>query len=286
MIIYCLTVLDKLNYSRITIHYEIFFTAFKSWATAYVVSLLFATLFTDILQLVVINLIDSLVLSYPSLYVSALLLSLRSMLQLDLPTVNVLTKIDKVADRDPLPFNLEFYTEVHDLNYLLPYLEAEQRGESIEQLQHDADEDKPPPPPSRFKKLNEAITSLVNDFSLVAFEPLCVEDKNLMASLLHAADRSSGYAFGGTVEGANESIWSVAVSQDAVKVDINDVQERWVDRRDEMDEEERERWKHEGKIEREGEDQGNPVGDEDDLEHMAGMMTGNGIKVTRVAPKD
>jgi hypothetical protein len=208
------------------------------------------------------------------------------MLQLDLPTVNVLTKIDKVADRDPLPFNLEFYTEVHDLNYLLPFLEAEQRGEPIEKLQVEADEDKPEPPPSRFKKLNEAITSLVNDFSLVAFEPLCVEDKNLMASLLHAADRSSGYAFGATVEGANESVWSVAVSQDAVKVDINDVQERWVDRRDEMDAEERERWKHEGKIEREGGDQGQPEEEEDDLEHMANMMSGSGIKVTRVAPRD
>ena len=34
------------------------------------------------------------------------------MLQMDLPHINVLTKIDKVAGYDPLPFDLDFYTDV------------------------------------------------------------------------------------------------------------------------------------------------------------------------------
>ena len=79
---------------------------------------------TDHEQLVVVHLSDSFCLTQPSLYISNLLLTLRAMLQMDLPHINVLTKIDKVAGYDPLPFNLDYYTEVQDLNYLLPSLEA------------------------------------------------------------------------------------------------------------------------------------------------------------------
>src|ERR1700761_7331431 len=128
------------------------------------------------------HMVDSLVLTRPSLYISALLLSLRSMLQLDLPSLNVLTKIDNLANYPSLPFNLDFYTEVHDLEYLLPYLDAELDGKDTNDSDHVmSDEDKPE---GKFTALNRAITSLVNDFGLVGFEPLCVEDKATMAALL------------------------------------------------------------------------------------------------------
>ena len=189
------------------------------------------------------------------------------MLQLDLPTLNVLTKIDKIADRDPLPFNLDFYTDVQDLNYLLPYLEAEQRGAPLQvptdtndiprpaqpdivdgdDIADQDDESENEKPVSRYHALNLAITSLISDFALVGFEPLFIEDKSLMASLLHTTDRASGYAFGGKVEGANETVWNVAVSQEGVRVDIGDVQERWIERRDEFDELEKKKWEEEGR---------------------------------------
>jgi hypothetical protein len=69
---------------------------------------------------VVLHLTDSYILTLPSLYISSLLLSLRAMLQMDLPHLNVLTKIDNLSNYPPLAFNLDFYTEVHDLRYLLP----------------------------------------------------------------------------------------------------------------------------------------------------------------------
>jgi GPN-loop GTPase len=230
------------------------------------------------------------------------------MLQLDLPTINALTKIDQLADREPLPFNLDFYTEVHDLNYLLPSLEAEQRGEQSPTPSKDVDDDNknsnsaqqpssdnpPQPSLSRFHALNNAIISLINDFALVAFEPVFVEDKATMASLLHAADKASGYAFGPGTMGANETVWTVAVRQDAVKVDVADVQERWIDRRREMDEIERERWREEagagaGYAEGEGDDDGGKEEDEFDEQLRKGVDVG-GIKVVRVAkenlPKD
>jgi len=47
------------------------------------------------------------------------------MLQMDLPHLNVVTKIDNLASFAPLPMPLEFYTEARSLEYLLPHLEAE-----------------------------------------------------------------------------------------------------------------------------------------------------------------
>lgn len=220
------------------------------------------------------------------------------MLQLDLPTVNVLTKIDQIASRDPLPFNLDFYTDVSDLTYLLPYLEAEQRGEPIvkdpdtiddveeaqEQEQEEAEE-------SRFHGLNKAIIDLVNDFSLVAFEPLFVEDKATMSSLLHTLDRASGYAFGSNASGADESVWSVAVRQGAVDIDVRDVQERWIDRREEFDELERQEWKRqreEAGGEEDGQEEAENVDGEDEIDaYMKGKIHKEvgGIKVIRTKDK-
>jgi GPN-loop GTPase len=191
------------------------------------------------------------VLSRPSLYVSSLLLALRSMLQMDLPHLNVLTKIDNLPNYGDLPFNLDFYTEVQDLHYLLPHLEREQNSGipgpaavapgGTNAMALDGEEGDNEQPQSKYAALNKAIVELVQDFALVGFETLAVEDKKSMMVLLRAIDRAGGYAFGG-VEGANDTVWQLAMRQDAVTMDARDVQERWLDRRDELDEEERRAW--------------------------------------------
>lgn len=197
-----------------------------------------------------VHLTDSIVLSRPSLYISSLLLALRSMLQMDLPHLNVLTKIDNLRNYGDLPFNLDFYTEVQDLTYLLPHLEREQSsgipgpGGAAAALDDDSKDDDPPA--SKYSALNKAIVELVQDFALVGFETLAVEDKRSMMALLRAVDRAGGYAFGG-VQGANDTVWQLAMRQDAVTMDARDVQERWLDRRDELDEEERRAWAAETK---------------------------------------
>lgn len=144
------------------------------------------------------------------------------MLQMDLPHLNVLTKIDKLANYAPLPFNLDFYTEVQDLSYLLPHL-AEESPVTLH---------------TKFEGLNNAIVELVQDFGLVSFETLAVEDKKSMMTLLQAIDRAGGYAFGGA-EGANDTVWQVAMREGMGTMDIKDVQERWIDNKDEYDELER-----------------------------------------------
>ncbi|KAI5780897.1 hypothetical protein EDC01DRAFT_667621 [Geopyxis carbonaria] len=171
-------------------------------------------------RLVVVHLVDAHYCSDPSKYISILLLSLRSMLQLDLPHVNVLSKIDLLHTYGPLPFNLDFYTDVQDLSYLLPLLSDDPRT-------------------ARFAKLNEAIVDLVENFALVNFETLAVEDKKSMTHLLQTIDRAGGYAFG-EAEGAGDSVWAIAMRGGwSVGMEAKDIQERWIDAKDEWDEHER-----------------------------------------------
>jgi hypothetical protein len=203
------------------------------------------------------------------MYISALLLSLRAMLQMDLPHMNVLTKIDNLSNYSPLPFNLDYYTEVQDLTFLLPHLEAE-----TSRLSHE-----------KFGALNSAIIELVQEFGLVAYETLAVEDKKSMMHLLQVIDRASGYAFG-PAEGANDTVWQVAVREGWGDLNIQDVQERWLDAKDEYDEDERRELEEEAKA-REAAMGGPPThdgkhdDDDDDLDDFEGMIPDGSVKVIR-----
>ncbi|KIX08419.1 uncharacterized protein Z518_03075 [Rhinocladiella mackenziei CBS 650.93] len=218
-------------------------------------------------RLVVVNLIDSYALTLPSLYISTLLLSLRSMLQLDLTHLNVLTKIDNLSKYPPLAFNLDFYTEVQDLSYLLPSLEAESP-----MFAH-----------GKFTALNEAIVNLVEEYGLVGFETLAVEDKKSMMSLLRTIDRAGGYAFGGA-EGANDSVWQVAVREGLGVLDVRDVQERWIDNKEEWDELERKEWEEEQKR-REKEWKEGVEGQDKDVDMDIPQVVNSGVKVVRSGKK-
>jgi hypothetical protein len=145
------------------------------------------------------------------------------MIQMDMPHINVLSKIDKVASYDELPFNLEYYTDVDDLSYMTPHLEAESPALRSE----------------KFSKLNEAVANLIENYALVRYEVLAVENKKSMMHLLRVIDRAGGYIFGGA-EGANDTVWAVAMRNESSMLDVQDLQERWIDQKDEYDRMERE----------------------------------------------
>lgn len=144
------------------------------------------------------------------------------MIQMDMPHVNVLSKIDKVHAYDELPFNLEYYTDVDDLTYLTPYLESESPA-----LRSD-----------KFGKLNEAVANMIESYGLVRYEVLAVENKKSMMHILRVIDRAGGYVFGGA-EGANDTIWAVAMRDESSMMGALDIQERWIDNKEAYDEEER-----------------------------------------------
>jgi hypothetical protein len=137
---------------------------------------------------------------------------------------------------------------------------------------------------SKFAGLNKAIVELVESFGLVGFETLAVEDKRSMMHLLQVIDRAGGYAFGGA-EGANDTVWQVAMREGVTTMDVKDVQERWLDAKDAYDEKERREWEEQAKT-REDEMAKSTNGrlnyrsDDDDLESMA-LPQDIGVKIVR-----
>lgn len=119
-----------------------------------------------------VHLVDSHYCSDPSKYISALLVSLSSMIRLELPHINVLSKIDLISQYGDLGFDLEYYTDVQNLSYLMQ------------------NEENP-----KFKKLNEVFAGIIEDFSLVAYTTLDISDKKSVDTVLKLIDKSNGYVF-------------------------------------------------------------------------------------------
>ncbi|KAF8631675.1 hypothetical protein AX15_002261 [Amanita polypyramis BW_CC] len=200
-------------------------------------------------RLAAVHLCDAHYVTDASKYVSVLLLSLRAMLHLELPHINVLSKVDLITQYGDLDFNLDFYTEAQDLSYLENALTT-----SL---------------PPKFTALNMSLISLIEDYSLVGFETLAVEDKHSMLHLTRAIDRATGYVFvpapnptqprGATeqrrpaAQQPNEyGLFSSALSTlHGPQSDVRDVQERWIDAREEWDAYERREWRKEGDMVRE-----------------------------------
>ena len=54
----------------------------------------------------------------------------------------------------------------------------------------------------RYRKLSAAVADIIEDFGLVAFQLLAIEDKDSVARVLALADKATGYVFAG-VAGRN-----------------------------------------------------------------------------------
>ncbi|KAJ3748123.1 hypothetical protein DFH05DRAFT_886934 [Lentinula detonsa] len=183
-------------------------------------------------RLAAVHLCDAHYITDASKYISILLLSLRTMLQLELPQINVLSKIDLLSNYGELEFNLDYYTQVQDLEYLENSLMGS----------------------TRFREMNKAVMGLVEDYGLVGFETLAVEDKRSMVRLMHVVDRATGYVFmprGGDepMSGRANEYGLFATAAGPLKGDdIGDVQERWVDAKDAWDAYEKKQWRKEGEV--------------------------------------
>lgn len=144
-------------------------------------------------HLCTVHLIDSHYCSEPTKFISTLMLSLNTMLQMGLPHVNVLSKADLFKQYESkLHFNLDYYTDVLDLEYLLQALD-------------DA------PGMKKYAKLNAAIVSMVEDYSLVSFQPLdCNSDASLLR-LKNIIDKANGYVYGSAEEKNVNTLLACAV---------------------------------------------------------------------------
>lgn len=165
----------------------------------------------------VVNLIDCIYITSPSQYISILLLALRSMLMMDLPHINVFSKIDMLKNYGELPFRLDYYTEVQELEYLLPFIEKEDSSVLGK----------------RYTRLTETISEMVSDFNLVSFEVLAIDDKQSMINLQSVVDKANGYIFGASEVGG-DTVWAEA-SRQGIAMENYDIHDRWIENKEMYD---------------------------------------------------
>lgn len=160
-------------------------------------------------RLVAVHLVDSHLCSEPGRYLSAVLLSLATMLHLELPHVNVLSKVDLLEQYGPLAFNLDYYTDVQDLSYLQRLLSQDPRT-------------------AKYRKLTAALCEVAEDFALVQFSTLNIQDKDSVAALVKEIDKSNGYVFAG-IEGSAAEYSKIAAGPIGWDYDrVAAVQERYL----------------------------------------------------------
>ncbi|NXF52801.1 GPN2 GTPase, partial [Oceanites oceanicus] len=170
-------------------------------------------------RLAAVHLVDSHYCTDPGKFISVLCTSLSTMLHVELPHVNVLSKMDLIEQYGKLAFNLDYYTEVLDLSYLVDHLASD-------------------PFFRNYRRLNEKLVEVIEDYSLVSFVPLNVQDKESMRQVMQAVDKANGYSFGDQEHRSLEALMSAAVGADFHFTSTLAVQEKYVQSQDKALEEE------------------------------------------------
>lgn len=119
-----------------------------------------------------VYLIDSQFLIEASKFVSGTLTALSTMVNLETPHVNVMTKLDLLSKKDK--------------KELERYLEPSMQGLLFEEFEDEKFSKK-------FKKLNAAMASLIDDYSLVKFLPLDQSDEDSVNDILLQIDMCLQY---------------------------------------------------------------------------------------------
>lgn len=185
------------------------------------------------LRLTVVQLIDSVYCTDATKFLSAALLGTTTMIRLELPTVNVLSKVDLLQKYEELPMQLDFFTECYELERLVPFLDfGFAKSEEDIEIQDDQDYRKARRKRTesafnkKHAKLHAAIADVVSDFSLLTFLPLDISNAESVGRVLAKIDKSNGYVFtkNGTV---NADLFQSAMQQTEMQFNVtSDVRER------------------------------------------------------------
>lgn len=185
------------------------------------------------LRLTVVQLIDSVYCTDATKFLAAALLGTTTMIRLELPTINVLSKVDLLQKYEELPMPIDFFTECHELERVVPFLDS-----GFAKSDEDIDiEDDPDFREARRKrrnstfnrkytKLHAAIADVVSDFSLLTFLPLDISNAESVGRVLAKIDKSNGYVFtqNGTV---NADLFQSAIQQTELQHNVtSEVRER------------------------------------------------------------
>jgi len=138
------------------------------------------------------------------------------MLRLGLPHVNVLSKVDLLTQYGDLPFNLDFFTEMNNLQPLLKFIhdgsiptdindfDDENDNSSYDENgneeadisltnkspQHVGDKMR-----EKFYDLTAGLCEILEDFGMITFTALNIEDAQTVGRVLIQVDKANGYCF-------------------------------------------------------------------------------------------
>lgn len=121
-----------------------------------------------------VNVVDSFYASDPSKFITVVLNSLTSMLHLETPFVNVLSKIDLIENYGKTDFGIDFYCELPDLTKL------------VDQISND-------PYLKKYRKLTESFASVIENYGLVSYVPVDIKNQDLLMRALALIDRANGF---------------------------------------------------------------------------------------------
>eukprot|EP00979_Chaetoceros_neogracilis_P018352 scaffold10575_cov275-Chaetoceros_neogracile.AAC.6 len=192
------------------------------------------------LRLAAIHLVDAHSCADASKFISAALLSTTTMLRLELPAVNVLSKIDLLSGYGDgsIPFNLDYFVECQDLERLLPYLEGNGVGTDMENGNMEDETERMIMEDEeyrkarfntrntrfykRYHKLHRELCEVIDDYSLLSYIPLDINDAASVGRLVARIDKCNGYVFTGRSRQTG-STSSDAKSKDTNKNNIEDM---------------------------------------------------------------
>jgi len=199
-----------------------------------------------------------------SKFIGSALVCTASMMRLELPCVNVLSKMDLLqgqnssfnmqqqkgdernndndSDDDdygyddygndsPLPFNLEFFTQCHDLHRLVDYLDTNPMDAIMEaESLHNNNNIENSEDPSlfdyredpeyqaaqqrtrsstfyrKYRKLHNELCDVVEDYGLLSFLPLSIQDAESVGRVVARVDKCNGYVFLKDAATASDSV--------------------------------------------------------------------------------
>jgi GPN-loop GTPase len=164
-----------------------------------------------------VQLVDALYCTDVTKFLSAAVLSTTTMLRLELPTVSVLSKVDMLATygSEQLPFALDYFTECHELERLVPFLSTTPNNAvhsaASDPTDNDVDDEallldnvayqqarrkrRASPMAIKHDRLHRALAEVVDDYGLLNYVTLDISNAESVGRLLSKIDKCNGYIF-------------------------------------------------------------------------------------------
>jgi GPN-loop GTPase len=191
------------------------------------------------LRLTAVQLIDAQYCTDATKFLSAALLGTTTMIRLELPMVCVLSKVDVLyghGDESGLPMQLEFFTECHDLEKLLPFIDNPSHRTDDEDDEFDIADDteyqralqkrRQTPFFRKFEKLHAVLAEVVEDYGLLSFVPLSITSAESVGRVLARIDKCNGYVFSGSESSIQQDMFQCAIQADTTFEALSEIQER------------------------------------------------------------